>query len=79
MSQSSAIVATTYGELVSLRKLKEKNICHQAAIRLQPLPMVSPKETQDVKTHWPQIAEVHIKGMISVSPDSCIFPYLEKH
>ena len=26
--------------------------------------LVSPEETQDVKTgYWPQIAEVHIKGM----------------
>ena len=25
-----------------------------------------------------QIAEVHIKGMTSVSPDFCIFPYTEK-
>ena len=40
--------------------------------------LVSPEETQDVKTgYWPQIAEVHIKGMISVSPDSCIFPVIE--
>ena len=29
--------------------------------------------------YWPQIAKMHIKRMISVSPDSCIFPYLEKH
>ena len=29
--------------------------------------------------HWTQIAEVHIKGMISVSPNSGIFPYIEKH
>ena len=28
--------------------------------------------------YWPQIAEVHIKGMISVSPDSCIFSNTEK-
>ena len=28
--------------------------------------------------HWPQTAEVHTKGMISVSPDCCIFPYTEK-
>ena len=28
--------------------------------------------------YWPQIAEVRIKGMISGSPDSCIFPYIEK-
>ena len=27
---------------------------------------------------WPQRAEVLMKGMISVSPDSCIFPYTEK-
>ena len=23
--------------------------------------------------YWPQIAEVHIKGIISMSPDACIF------
>ena len=28
--------------------------------------------------YWSQIAEVHIKRMSSVSPDSCIFPYIEK-
>ena len=28
--------------------------------------------------HRLQIAEVHIKGMSSVSPHSCIFPYVEK-
>ena len=27
--------------------------------------------------YWPQIAEVHIKGMVLVSPDSCICPYIE--
>ena len=36
---------------------------------------------QDVKNtrYWPQTAEMHMKGMISVSPDFCIFPYIEKH
>ena len=29
--------------------------------------------------YQPWIARVHIKGMITVSPDSCIFPYIEKH
>ena len=49
-------------------------------IRLQPLPVVSLKETQDVKTgYWTQITEVHIKGMFSVNPNSCIFLYVEKH
>ena len=27
---------------------------------------------------WPQTAEVHIKGRISISPDASIFPYIEK-
>ena len=30
-------------------------------------------------TREAKIAKVHIKGMISGSPDSCIFPYIEKH
>ena len=28
---------------------------------------------------WYQVAKMHIKGMISVSPDSCVFPDREKH
>ena len=38
---------------------------------LQPLPMVSPKRVQDVKNTgcWLQIAEMHMKGMTSVSLD----------
>ena len=27
---------------------------------------------------WPNIAETHISGMISMSLDTCIFPYTEK-
>ena len=29
--------------------------------------------------YWPGIAEVYMKGMTSVSPGSCTFPYIEKH
>ena len=29
--------------------------------------------------YWPQVAELQVRRMISVSPDSCIFPYTEKH
>ena len=50
MSQSSAIAATTNGELLNLEGTQEeKNICHLAVIRLQPLPIESPEKTQDVK------------------------------
>ena len=39
------------GELVSPEGTQEgKNTCQIAAIRLQPLPTVSPQEAQDVKT-----------------------------
>ena len=59
---------------------KRQNTCHLAAIRLQPFPMVSPDETGYENTgYWSQ---VHIKGMISVSPlnpDFHILPYIEKH
>ena len=42
------IAATTHGELVSPEGPQErKNTCHLAPIRLQPLPKVSPEETQD--------------------------------
>ena len=38
--------------------------------------------TKDVNNQitgqWPWIAEMRMKGMISVSPGSCIFPYTEK-
>jgi len=27
---------------------------------------------------WRQIAEMHMKGMMIISPDSCIFPYRGK-
>ena len=50
MSQSSAIAALLR-ELVSPEGTQEgKNTCHLAAIRLQPLPMVTPEETLDMKT-----------------------------
>ena len=69
------------GELVSPEGIQDGNsACHLVAIKLQPFPMVSPKEAQDVKTdYWPQIVERHIKGIISVSLVSCIFLYIEKH
>ena len=45
MSQSLAVAATIDSELVSPEGTQEgKNTCHPAAIRLQPLPIVSPVE-----------------------------------
>ena len=46
MSQSSATADTTKGELVTPEGTQEgKNTCHLAAIKLQSLPMVSPKNS----------------------------------
>ena len=44
------------------------------ATRLQPLPM---ERGGDTAGHWGHMAEIHTKGMISESPDSCTFPYIE--
>ena len=47
-------------------------------MRLHPFLKVSLEETQDIKNigNWPHAAEMHIKGMILVSSDSCIFPHI---
>ena len=59
MSQSSAIAVTMEGERVSPEGTQ--NTCHQAAIRLQPLPTVSPEETQRCENtgYWPQTEETY--------------------
>ena len=69
------------GELVSPEGIQDGNSArHLVAIKLQPFPMVSPEEAQDVKTdYWPHIVEEYIKGIISVSLVSHIFLYIEKH
>ena len=76
-----ATVTTMDGEWVSSEGTQEgKNTCHLAAVRLQLLPAANLEETQGVKKgYWPQTAEARIRGMISVSPDSSILPYIEKH
>ena len=76
-----AAVTTMDGEWVSSEGTQEgKNTCHLAAVRLQLLPAANLEETQGVKKgYWPQTAEARIRGMISVSPDSGIFPYTGKH
>ena len=77
MSESSAIVATKEGKLVNPEGTQEgKNTCHLAAIRLQPLPVVNLSKGNsgcENTGYWPQM---RMKGMISVSLHSRIFPYL---
>ena len=73
MSQSSLVIAATEDETQ-----EGKNTCQPAPIRLQPLPFEPQGNSGcENKGYWPQIAELHIKGMISVSPDPCIFIYIE--
>ena len=49
---------------------KENNTCNLAASGLQPLPKVSTEELRMWKNtgYWLQMAKMHMKGMISVSP-----------
>ena len=53
-----------------------------AAMRLQLLPTAITEDLGegDVRNagYWPQIAEMNMKGMISGSPDPCIFPFVEE-
>ena len=55
---------------------KEKNAGHQAAAT----PDGEPKGSSGCENtrHWTSRAVMHVKGMIPGSPDSCIFPHMEK-
>ena len=69
MSQSSAIPAfqgTQEGEeyLADIRGSR----CLQGALR---------NSGFENTGYGPQITEMHLKAVISVSPDSCIFPYTD--
>ena len=85
MPQSSVTAATSKVGWWALRELRKetKNTHHLAAVRHQTA--VTPKGEPGGNSgcentgYWPQIAEVHIKGMISVSLDLCLFLYKEKH
>ena len=45
---------------------------------LHPLTVALRRLRMRKKRYWPQMADIHIKGMISVSSDSCIFSYIEE-
>ena len=78
MAQSPATAATMDGELVNPEGAQEaKNTSHLVAITAA-TPYGEPWGYENTGC-WPQIAEAHMKGMISVSPASCIFPYIEKY
>ena len=55
-------------------------------LAIQQLPadiiLYNKQELKDVNNQevgcWPQIAEMHMKEIISVHPDTCIFPYIEE-
>ena len=74
MSQSSEIPVL---QVTQEEKEHLWSVSHQAAAT----PYQEPWKTQDVKNHrvLAPVAEMHMKGMISLSPDSCIFLYKEKN
>ena len=55
-----------------------ENTCNPEAIGLQPLPMVSTEEKCRLAEYWPQLAEMHMKAVIAVSPDIFFFSYTEE-
>ena len=54
----------------------KNNACNPAVVRLLPLPREELKDVKNQVKDAGPIAEMHTKGMISVSPDSCIFPHI---
>ena len=87
MSQAEGIAATTRpqpppaSELVSPEELrKEKNNLPFGNQQTAVIPHGEPRGNSGCENtgSWPYISKLHIKGMISVNPDCCIFSYLEK-
>ena len=62
------------------RKEKKKKTCYLASLQTAVTPLDKPWDNSGCEntTYWPQVGELHIKGMILVSLDSCIFPDTEK-
>ena len=78
MSQSSAIVALQF-EPVTPKRTQEGEYLPSSSHQNTATSYSEPQGTLEMKTgYWPQMAEVHIKGMTSLSPDSWIFPYIKK-
>ena len=57
------LAATRHGDCWGAGEMQEAAICH------------SLRWTR--KQDWPQISEIHIRGMNSVSPEAYIFPHKE--
>ena len=80
MSQSSAITVVQ-GELVSSKGTQEgEEYLPSSSPQTAATPHGEPQGRSGCKKttgYWPRIVEVHVKGMTSVSPDSCIFPHIE--
>jgi len=75
MSQSSVISATSKSEGT---QEETKNTCHLSS-HYGAATLKGEAAGCENTGYRPQRAEVHIKGMISVKSNSCIFPYIEKH
>ena len=79
MSQSS-VIATLQCELVNPKGTQEGEYLRASSLGTTATPYGEPWGNSECENtgYWLQIAEVPIKGMISLSPDSFIFPCTEK-
>ena len=66
ISQSSA-------DFLSPKSTQEKQYLESSSHQTAVVPW---SEHRGKKWYWPQIAEMHVKGRISVNLNSCIFPYI---
>ena len=79
MLQASATAATSQGEQVSPEGTQEGNKENLPASSQQPAATADgePRGNSGCANtgFWPQTAELLIKGVTSVSPHLCVFPY----
>ena len=83
VSINKDVTAISYSSLPNMnfwaqRTPRKSNACYPMAIELLAL-LASTEELCEMwkeAAHWPHIAKIHTKGMISVSQNSCIFPYI---
>ena len=74
------MIAAFQCEPVSPKGVQEGEYLPSSSYQTAATPYGEPRGTQDAKTRYcPQIATVRITGMVSVSPDTYIFSYTEKH
>ena len=81
MSRKSIMLYLLWMKDAICRISKQRTLQPSSRQPVQPAPVVHHQggEKQDTGSgYWPSLGKVHLREMISSSPEPCIFSYLEK-